>query len=107
MDSLGQRIRQLRGTRSQNTYAAQLGISKGSLGAYERDASTPDADTLSAICLLEDVSCDWLLLGKGDRQGIFPPSTPVAGEGRLGDIERRLVFVEELLHSLLRAHNKQ
>ena len=64
MDSLGKRIRRLRGARSQATYAAQLGISKGALGSYERDSNSPNALVLATICAQEGVSADWLLLGR-------------------------------------------
>lgn len=103
MDSLGKRIRQLRGSRSQSAYAAQLGISKGALGCYERNTSYPDARVLSAICLLEGVSGDWILFGKESIQ----TAVPAPDDERVNDMERRLGFVEDVLHAVLRARREK
>lgn len=103
MDSLGNRIRQLRGSRSQSTYAAQLGISKGALGCYERDANNPDASVLAVICTIEGVSADWLLFGRNAQKSDDAQDTP-CGDDRelLQELERRLHFVEDMIDVLMR-----
>lgn len=100
MDSLGKRIRQLRGPRSQVAYAAQLGISKGALGSYERDANSPNAQVLSAICLQGGVSADWLLLGREEAPAEAPGCPD---EGRMRDLESRLELVERMVDALIQA----
>lgn len=63
MSTLGKRIRAVRGKRSQNVFAASLGVSKGALVSYELDRSSPNAKILMAICRLEQVDIKWLLQG--------------------------------------------
>lgn len=65
--TLGQRIRQVRNKLSQDAFAVSIGISRGSLSAYERDESQPSADILKEICTKWKISADWLLLGSEDR----------------------------------------
>ena len=67
MSTLGKRIRAVRGKRSQNVFAASLGISKGALVSYELDRSSPNAKILMAICKLEQVDIKWLLTGEGTK----------------------------------------
>lgn len=67
MSTLGKRIRAVRGKRSQNIFAASLGVSKGALVSYELDRSSPNAKILMAICKLEQVDIKWLLTGEGTK----------------------------------------
>lgn len=63
MKTLGSRIRFVRGALSQEIFAAKLGISKGSLGGYERDENLPNSDIILKICQETNVSAEWLLQG--------------------------------------------
>lgn len=65
MNSLGSRIRQIRGTESQETFAARIGVSKGSIGGYERDENSPSADVILKICSKANISVEWLMTGRG------------------------------------------
>lgn len=67
MNSLGTRIRQARGNMSQEAFAAQIHVSKGSLGFYERDQNLPNTDVILKICSVTNVSLEWLL------RGVAPP----------------------------------
>lgn len=67
MDTLGKRIKALRGKDSQDTFADLLGISRGALSFYERDESQPGAGVLAKICALRHVSPNWLLFGAGHK----------------------------------------
>ena len=83
MDTLGKRIKLLRGKESQDTYAARIGISKGSIGGYERDANSPSADAILKICHADDISVEWLLTGQGPmRRGEEIDSQAYAGDER-------------------------
>lgn len=61
--SLGQRIRNIRGKEAQDAFAVKIGITRGSLSAYERDKTPPPADILQTICTKYQISADWLLFG--------------------------------------------
>ncbi len=63
MSTLGSRIRQIRGTESQETFAARVGISKGSIGGYERDENSPSVDVILKICSVTGASVQWLVTG--------------------------------------------
>lgn len=62
-ETLGQRIRELRGSRSRKTYARVLGISVPTLKRYESDERTPDADFLRALCEEAHIGPGWILWG--------------------------------------------
>ena len=59
--SLGEKLRSLRGGRSQAEMAGVFGVSQSAYSAWERDAKEPSLSTVGAICQTFDVSADWLL----------------------------------------------
>jgi transcriptional regulator with XRE-family HTH domain len=61
---LPERLAQIRGERSQRQFARDLGVFQQNVNRYE-NGTTPHADFLIQLSLKENVSLDWLLLGKG------------------------------------------
>jgi len=58
------RLAQLRGDRSQRQFARDLGVFQQNVNRYE-NGTTPHTDFLITVAMKENVSLDWLLLGKG------------------------------------------
>ena len=58
------RLAQIRGDRSQRSFARELGVFQQNVNRYE-NGTTPHADFLITLALRESVSLDWLLLGRG------------------------------------------
>ena len=65
MSTLGQRIKTARGKASQAAFADLIGISKGSLGFYERNENRPNTDVILKICSATGFSVHWLMTGEG------------------------------------------
>lgn len=61
---LAERISEVRGQRSQRQFARELGVFQQNVHRYE-GGTTPHADFLIALALKENISLDWLLLGRG------------------------------------------
>lgn len=61
---LPDRLAQVRGSRSQRQFARDLGVFQQNVNRYE-NGTTPHTDFLIQLALKENVSIDWLLLGKG------------------------------------------
>lgn len=61
---LANRIADVRGDRSQRQFARDLGVFQQNVNRYE-SGTTPHTDFLITLALKENVSMDWLLLGKG------------------------------------------
>jgi transcriptional regulator with XRE-family HTH domain len=61
---ISSRLAQIRGERSQRAFARDLGVFQQNVNRYE-NGTTPHADFLITVALQENVSLDWLLLGKG------------------------------------------
>ena len=59
-----ERLAQLRGERSQRQFARDLGVFQQNVNRYE-NGTTPHTDFLITVAMKENVSLDWLLLGKG------------------------------------------
>ena len=55
------RLKQLRGNKSQDEVAKDIGISRGALSYYEKGERNPDINTLSSIAKYYNVSADYLL----------------------------------------------
>ncbi|MFQ5697324.1 MAG: helix-turn-helix domain-containing protein [Myxococcota bacterium] len=58
------RLAQLRGERSQRAWARELGVFQQNVNRYE-NGTTPHTDFLITVAMHENVSLDWLLLGRG------------------------------------------
>jgi transcriptional regulator with XRE-family HTH domain len=66
---LPRRLAEVRGDRSQRQFARDLGVFQQNVNRYE-SGTTPHTDFLVTLALKENVSLDWLLLGKGkSRRG--------------------------------------
>ena len=63
------RLEQLRGDRSQRSFARDLGVFQQNVNRYE-SGTTPHTDFLITLALKEGISIDWLLLGKGKMRRI-------------------------------------
>ena len=61
---LPERLAQVRGKRSQRQFARDLGVFQQNVNRYE-NGTTPHTDFLITLALEENVSVDWLLLGRG------------------------------------------
>ena len=61
---LPERLAQIRAGRSQRQFARDLGVFQQNVNRYE-NGTTPHTDFLITLALKENISVDWLLLGKG------------------------------------------
>ena len=61
---LPERLAEIRGERSQRQFARDLGVFQQNVNRYE-NGTTPHTDFLIRLAMQENVSLDWLLLGKG------------------------------------------
>jgi len=70
---IGQRIRIVRGEKSQFVFAEELDIHRNTLIRYEDELSHPDSEIISKICETYDINSSWLLFGSGlSFQGKIP-----------------------------------
>ena len=58
------RLARVRGERSQRQFAHQLGVFQQNVNRYE-NGTMPHANFLLTLAMKENVSLDWLLLGRG------------------------------------------
>ena len=68
MEGFGERLRELRGCKSQASFAKELGMSQVVYGRYELNQREPNLTTLCHIGLTLGISADWLL-GLPERRG--------------------------------------
>jgi transcriptional regulator with XRE-family HTH domain len=61
---LPERLEKIRGERSQRQFARELGVFQQNINRYE-NGTTPHTDFLITLATKENVSLDWLLLGRG------------------------------------------
>ena len=61
---LPDRISEVRGDRSQRQFARDLGVFQQNVNRYE-NGTTPHTDFLITLAIKEEISLDWLVLGKG------------------------------------------
>ncbi len=61
---LPDRLAEVRGDRSQRQFARDLGVFQQNVNRYE-SGTTPHTNFLITLAQKENISIDWLLLGKG------------------------------------------
>jgi transcriptional regulator with XRE-family HTH domain len=61
------RLQKVRGRRSQAQFAREVGVFQQNINRYEH-GTLPHVDFLITLAAKENVSIDWLLLGKGTRE---------------------------------------
>ena len=63
--TIGERLKLVRGSVSQDEFSKRLGVSKAAVGAYERNAQMPGSTFIIAICVCYNIEPRWLLTGVG------------------------------------------
>lgn len=64
-ETLGERLRTIRGEMGQAEFAARVGSSQSGISAYENGQRRPDYEVLIEICQTFDVNLEWLFMGIG------------------------------------------
>jgi transcriptional regulator with XRE-family HTH domain len=59
------RVARVRGERSQRQFASQVGVFQQNVNRYEK-GTMPHTDFLMTLAVKENISLDWLLLGRGE-----------------------------------------
>ncbi len=97
MTTLGERIKSVRGSISQEAFSRELGISKGSLGFYERNENLPNTDVVLKICSKTGVRLEWLLTGDGPMRDASGVSGNAAGDADDGMSEEQAACLRCLM----------
>jgi len=64
---IGERLKKLRGKRSQEEIAIKIGISRARLSHYETGRSEPDSEILKKLADFYNVSTDYLISGNNKK----------------------------------------
>lgn len=64
--TLGERLKLVRGSITQESFSATLQVNKRTLINYEQGVRTPDAEFIRLLCVLYGVNSNWLILGEGE-----------------------------------------
>lgn len=71
--AIGERLSEIRGNKSQGSFAEELGVHKNSLGHYERGNRVPDAEILLKLVKM-GFDANWILTGEGKPKSGNPSS---------------------------------
>ncbi|MBC7954223.1 MAG: helix-turn-helix transcriptional regulator [Rhodospirillaceae bacterium] len=93
IETIGSRLRSVRGKMSQDEFAGHLSVHKETVGKYERNLMQPGSDVLVRLHQNWRVDINWLLTGEGDT------NVPAGTSGDLNEaaLTAALRAVEELL----------
>lgn len=85
MGTFSERLRELRGTESQASFAASIGVNRVQYAKYESGQNSPSIELLKRICEAHDgVTADWLLgLPKSAAQTAAKTAAESAAAGSL------------------------
>ena len=61
MSIFSERLKELRGTESQASFATAVGLNRVQYAKYENGTNTPSVEALERICRVHACSADWLL----------------------------------------------
>ncbi len=65
MNTIGERLKIVRGEHSQAVFSKRLGIPQSTLSNYESGRNKPDFDLIDKICCDFGVNVEWFLFGRG------------------------------------------
>lgn len=92
--TIGERLKLVRGSVSQDEFSKRLGVSKAAVGAYERNAQMPGSTFSIAVCDRYNIEPRWLLTGVGPMRsgaeaapgvsGALPSSAALSGAVEAG-----------------------
>lgn len=99
METFGERLRQLRGSQSQATFASLLGIPQVTLGNYERNRNQPRFELIKEICTRFEICPEWLLFGTDPMRpgGEDEPDRETRGASLPRKMEARCAALETQL----------
>ena len=99
MPTLGKRIKELRREKGllQDDLAREIGVSKGTVSVWERDARKPEYDTLQQLCEYFQVNLGYLLGEDVDRALIQPSDDDLARWEKEDDQQIVVGFVRRFL----------
>lgn len=99
MPTLGKRIKELRREKGllQDDLAREIGVSKGTVSVWERDARKPEYDTLQQLCEHFQVNLGYLLGEDVDRALIQPSDDDLARWEKEDDQQIVVGFVRRFL----------
>lgn len=98
MNSLGNRIRIIRGETNQIQFSSDIGIPQTNLSRYERDVSIPDLGLLIRLADKYGVALEWLIAGRGPMRSEvehISPESALAPCERCLKLEKRLETAED------------
>lgn len=78
MGIFAERLKELRGTESQASFAALIGVNRVQYAKYESGQNSPSVNILERICRIHSCSADWLL---GLRDSAPPREIPSVHTG--------------------------
>ena len=99
MPTLGKRLKELRREKGilQDDLARDIGVSKGTVSVWERDARKPEYDTLEQLCEYFQVNLGYLL-GEDVDRALVQPSDEDLSKWRKEDEQQIIVgFVRRFL----------
>ena len=64
--SFGDRIRFVRGNRSQNEFALLFNVHRNTVSLWERNQMMPQAEVITSMHEMLNIDLNWLFTGKGE-----------------------------------------
>lgn len=94
METLGERLKKIRGKISREAFVSELGVHQNTYKNYENGDRNPDADFISAVVRVYGIDPGWLLTGTG------PMKIENMGEKDKGDSFKMSEMVEATVRVL-------
>ncbi len=94
----GERIRLFRKTvagQTQAEFAENIGVTRQTMNAYERDRQRPNMRMIQAICTQYDLSLRWLLTGEGEMRHSRRPDYMGVTEDHTPEQHALIEFINE------------
>ena len=98
--SLGERLRELRGSLSQIDFAFKINVKQTTYSAWERNLNEPTLSALADISNIFHVSLDWLLGLSDDRRGIVISTPSTDYEAKLAEKDAEIARLNGIIEGL-------
>lgn len=97
MDTAGARLFDLLskhpnyGPRGQSRLSRDSGVPQSTISRFIKDGNVPEMETIAKIAVVFEVTCEWLITGRGPKYVAETYVTPGKNDAPLSDSARKLV----------------
>lgn len=105
MKTIGNRLKEIRGDRTMESFASLLRSTKQNISRYEKDFVLPGVEFLTNLSKAENININWLLTGEGNMHSVYDKNNSSLAKEN-ADLKRDLDKINDVITTQVFQLNK-